>query len=120
MRQIHSYLCPLRAGILLFLLLLVSIAAPAQTEVSCRRGATQLEDILPPSPEAASRVKYSDVPFTHSTGAAEYSVPIYELKGRRLSIPVSLDYCKRYPDGRDCGLNRDQGYPDGSEVFRLI
>ncbi len=51
MRQIHSYLCPLRAGILLFLLLLVSIAAPAQTEVSYRRGATQLEDILPPSPD---------------------------------------------------------------------
>ncbi len=50
MRQIHSYLCPLRAGILLFLLL-VSIAAPAQTEVSYRRGATQLEDILPPSPD---------------------------------------------------------------------
>ena len=93
MRQIHSYLCPLRAGILLFLLLLVSIAALAQTEVSYRRGATQLEDILPPSPEAASRVKYSDVPFTHSTGAAEYSVPIYELKGRRLTIPISLDYC---------------------------
>lgn len=92
MRQIHSYLCPLRAGILLFLLL-VSIAAPAQTEVSYRRGATQLEDIFPPSPEADSRVKYSDVPFTHSTGAAEYSVPIYELNGRRLSIPVSLDYC---------------------------
>ncbi len=92
MRQIHSYLCPLRAGILLFLLL-VSIAAPAQTEVSYRRGATQLEDILPPSPEAASRVKYADVPFTHSTGAAEYSVPIYELKGRRLTIPISLDYC---------------------------
>ena len=51
MRQIHSYLFSLRAGILLFLLLLVSIAAPAQTEVSYRRGATQLEDILPPSPE---------------------------------------------------------------------
>ena len=50
MRQIHSYLCPLRAGILLFLLL-VSIAAPAQIEVSYRRGATQLEDILPPSPD---------------------------------------------------------------------
>ena len=51
------------------------------------------EDILPPSPEAASRVKYADVPFTHSMGAAEYSVPIYELKGRRLTIPISLDYC---------------------------
>ncbi|MBR5042147.1 MAG: RHS repeat protein, partial [Bacteroidales bacterium] len=76
-------------------LLLLSFAPPlmAQTEVSYQRGATQLEDVLPPSPEASSRVKYSDVPFTHSTGAAEYSVPIWELKGRRLTIPISLDYC---------------------------
>ena len=83
----------LRAGFLLFLLLPLSSASFAQDEVSYRRGATQLEDILPPSPEAASRVKYADVPFTHSTGAAMYSVPIYELKGRRLTIPISLDYC---------------------------
>ena len=76
-------------------LLQLSFAPPlaGQTEVSYQRGATQLEDVLPPSPEASSRVKYSDVPFTHSTGAAEYSVPIWELKGRRLTIPISLDYC---------------------------
>lgn len=86
-------LSSLRAGFLLFLLLPLSIASFAQNEVSYRRGATQLEDILPPSPEAASRVKYADVPFTHSMGAAEYSVPIYELQGRRLTIPISLDYC---------------------------
>lgn len=83
----------LRTRILLLLLLPLSIAAFAQNEVSYKRGATQLEDILPPSPEAASRMKYADVPFTHSMGAAEYSVPIYELKGRRLTIPISLDYC---------------------------
>lgn len=82
-------------GVIGILLILITTLLPAfaQTEVSYRRGATQLEDILPPSPEAASRVKYADVPFTHSTGAAEYSVPIYELKGRRLTIPISLDYC---------------------------
>ncbi len=82
-------------GVIGILLILITTILPAfaQTEVSYRRGATQLEDILPPSPEAASRVKYADVPFTHSTGAAEYSVPIYEMKGRRLTIPISLDYC---------------------------
>ena len=93
MIRTHSPLGSLRTGFLLFLLLPLSITAFAQTEVSYRRGATQLEDILPPSPEAASRVKYADVPFTHSMGAAEYSVPIYEMKGRRLTIPISLDYC---------------------------
>lgn len=91
MIRTHSPLGSLRTGFLLFLLLPLSVTAFAQTEVSYRRGATQLEDILPPSPEAASRVKYADVPFTHSMGAAEYSVPIYEMKGRRLTIPISLD-----------------------------
>ena len=39
------------------------------------RGETQLESILPPSPEAASAVKYADVPFTHSLGVAEIDIP---------------------------------------------
>ena len=94
-----DYNFPSRSSGLLLSLLLFLLAFPpplsAQTDVSYHRGATQLEDILPPSPEAASRVKYADVPFTHSMGAAEYSVPIYELKGRRLTIPISLDYIKR-------------------------
>lgn len=93
MIRTHSLLGFLRAGILMFPLLPLSITSFAQTEVSYKRGATQLEDILPPSPEAASKVKYSDVPFTHSMGAAEYSVPVYVMKGRRLKIPISLDYC---------------------------
>ena len=80
-------------GVTLSVLLGSCFPSYSQTEVSYRRGSTQLEDILPPSPEASSRVKYSDVPFTHSMGAAEYSVPVYELKGRRLTIPISLDYC---------------------------
>lgn len=92
MIRTHSLLGFLRAGILMFPLLPLSITSFAQTEVSYKRGATQLEDILPPSPEAASKVKYSDVPFTHSMGAAEYSVPVYVMKGRRLKIPISLDY----------------------------
>ena len=93
MKRAIKHIGHIRSGGLFLLFLLISLPAFAQTEVSYRRGATQLEDILPPSPEAASRVKYADVPFTHSMGAAEYSVPIYELKGRRLTIPISLDYC---------------------------
>ena len=96
-KTLPHYLYPLSVKAYLTILLLTLCCwahdAVAQTEVSYKRGATQLEDILPPSPEAASRVKYADVPFTHSMGAAEYSVPIYELKGRRLTIPISLDYC---------------------------
>ena len=75
--------------------LLLGIAVHAQDageETSYHRGATRLENILPPAPEAASAVKYADVPFTHSLGLAEYSVPVWVLKGRELAIPISLDY----------------------------
>ena len=64
----------------------------AQTETMYERGATYLENTMPPSPEPASVVKYADVPFTHSTGMAEYDVPFYTLQGRELSIPIGLHY----------------------------
>ena len=64
----------------------------AQTEAIYERGATYLENTMPPSPEPASVVKYADVPFTHSTGMAEYDVPFYTLPGRELSIPIGLHY----------------------------
>ena len=64
----------------------------AQSETMYERGATYLENTMPPSPEPASVVKYADVPFTHSTGMAEYDVPFYTLQGRELSIPIGLHY----------------------------
>lgn len=64
----------------------------AQTETMYERGATYLENTVPPSPEPASIVKYADVPFTHSTGMAEYDIPFYTLQGRELSIPIGLHY----------------------------
>ena len=57
-----------------------------------QRGATQLESIMPPTPESSSRVKYADVPFTHSLGAAELDIPLYTLEGRELSLPIGLHY----------------------------
>ena len=63
-----------------------------ESESVYQRGATQLESIMPPTPESSSRVKYADVPFTHSLGAAELDIPLYTLEGRELSIPIGLHY----------------------------
>ena len=63
-----------------------------QSDTMYERGATYVENTMPPSPEPASVVKYADVPFTHSTGMAEYDVPFYTLQGRELSIPIGLHY----------------------------
>ena len=63
-----------------------------EVESVYQRGATQLESIMPPTPESSSRVKYADVPFTHSLGAAELDIPLYTMEGRELSIPIGLHY----------------------------
>lgn len=68
------------------------IGLSAQDGPIYERGATYLENIVPPSPDPASIVKYADVPFTHSSGLAEYSIPFYVMKGSELTIPIGLHY----------------------------
>ncbi len=81
------------SAVIMCLALAGGIPARAQnTNLMYQRGQTYLENTLPPSPEPASATKYADVPFCHGLGIAEFSIPIYTLQGRELSIPVSLDY----------------------------
>lgn len=56
------------------------------------RGETEVEMVTPPTPEAASRTRYVDIPVSYGMGTATMEVPIYELKGRHLSVPVRLSY----------------------------
>ncbi len=48
--------------------------------------------VLPPSPNAASLGKYGDVPVSYYTGTPNITIPIYQLQGRELSVPISLSY----------------------------
>ncbi|HVU57721.1 MAG TPA: DUF5977 domain-containing protein, partial [Puia sp.] len=54
--------------------------------------AYDLQNVVPPSPNAASLGKYADWPVNLFTGVPEINIPIYELKGRSISVPVSLSY----------------------------
>ena len=83
---------PLTLLLLALSLFAAMTTAKAQSAVTYQRGKTLIEDILPPSPEAASKTKYASIPFTQSLGAAMCSVPLWELKGRELTIPISLEY----------------------------
>jgi hypothetical protein len=47
---------------------------------------------IPPPPDAASLGKYGDIPVSTYTGIPQISIPLYELKGRHLSLPISLSY----------------------------
>lgn len=51
-----------------------------------------LPDVVPPSPDVAAFATYTDIPVSESTGVPNISVPIIQLEGKDISIPVSISY----------------------------
>lgn len=47
---------------------------------------------IPPTPEAAALAKFAQVPVSYSTGTPNISIPLYEIKLREVSLPISLNY----------------------------
>lgn len=75
-----------KATSLFFIILLSGFSLVyAQTNV-------KLPDILPPSPSSFALTRYGGVNLGLQTGTAQYSVPIYSIKSRNLSLPISLSY----------------------------
>ena len=52
-------------------------------------------EVIPPTPNAASLGKYVEVPVSLYTGIPQISVPIWEVKTRDISLPISLSYHSR-------------------------
>lgn len=48
--------------------------------------------VVPPSPEVASLFKFSELPVTMYTGLPGVAVPVFEIKLKSQTIPVSLQY----------------------------
>lgn len=71
----------------------LSIITKGQTE-EVNRIASYMNKhlVIPPAPEAAQLGKYGDVPVSLYTGAAQIGIPLYELKGKYLSLPIGLSY----------------------------
>lgn len=75
--------------------LLVSLVAIAQddnTGVEVARAQFKARQVIPPSPDAAELGKYGNLPVSLFTGTPNISIPLAELKGNVLSMPVSLSY----------------------------
>jgi YD repeat-containing protein len=47
---------------------------------------------VPPSPIAASLGQYGEIPVSYYTGTPSIDIPIWEVKGRDLSVPISVSY----------------------------
>lgn len=52
----------------------------------------KMTDILPPPPNAAAIIKHGGITVSKNTGSPSVSIPLYTLKGKDLSVPVSLSY----------------------------
>ncbi|WP_315823284.1 hypothetical protein [Paraflavitalea speifideaquila] len=50
------------------------------------------KQVIPPSPEAASLGQYGNVPISLFTGTPTINIPLYELKGNSITLPVSMSY----------------------------
>ena len=78
-----------------FLSLLIAgsiFSQPDNAGVEISRMQFQAQQVIGASPEAAELGKYGNVPVSLFTGTPSISIPLVELKGTVLSLPVSLSY----------------------------
>ncbi len=50
------------------------------------------KQVIPPTPEAAALGKYGNVPVSLFTGTPTINIPLYQLSGNNISLPVNLTY----------------------------
>ena len=53
---------------------------------------SNIQDIIPISPEMSGLVKKVDIPVNYSSGALNYSLNLYTLKLDNLELPLTLSY----------------------------
>jgi YD repeat-containing protein len=49
-------------------------------------------NVIPPSPNALSMLKFCEIPVSTYTGIPKIDIPIYEYKGKYIDLPISLKY----------------------------
>ena len=52
----------------------------------------QLPNLTPQSPEAAAMSKYGEYPVSMYTGIPDISIPLYEIKSGKFTVPITLSY----------------------------
>ncbi|TKG83462.1 hypothetical protein EYV94_28985, partial [Puteibacter caeruleilacunae] len=57
--------------------------------------AQDVPTVIPPLPEAASMIKYGDIPISHYTGTANINIPLFTIEEGGYTLPISLSYHSR-------------------------
>lgn len=72
----------------------MSLSLFAQTATSQQNPPTfdKLVDFLPPAPNAAAITKYGDASVNKNSGTPNISIPLFSVKGTKLSTAISLGY----------------------------
>ncbi len=71
---------------------LVLLVSPIMLNAQGLTTSPYIPSVIPPSPNAASLMKFTDVPVSPYTGTADVTVPIYTIQAKGISVPVSLSY----------------------------
>lgn len=82
-----SFLKSLRLFVLLFGVFVFTMDVNAQTTPP-----PYVPNVFPPSPNAASLMKFTDVPVSPYTGTSSVTVPFYSIQAKGVTVPVSIDY----------------------------
>ena len=70
----------------------VSISALLLIHPLWGQGQVNIQTPIPNEPTAAALGEYGEVPVSLHTGVPNISIPIFEVKGKKLSLPISLSY----------------------------
>lgn len=61
-------------------------------QIEVIRANIKSSQVIPSTPEAAELGKYGNTPVNLSTGAVNINIPLYELKGNDISLPISISF----------------------------
>lgn len=79
-------------GLLVFVHVNVTTFAQEDYEIQLIKSQFKAKQVIAPSPDAAALGKYGNVPVSLFTGTPTINIPLTELKGNVLQLPVSMSY----------------------------
>ena len=73
-------------------LVLATIGWTVQAAAQSNANTPYIPSLIPPSPNAAALMKFTDVPVSTYTGTADVTVPVYTISQKGFQLPISIAY----------------------------